>query len=399
MVDFFVPGAEMIQLGLSLQQYYLLAGFCVCLIGIWLGLVFYKYGWQGGIAGLLLLPMITFGAIVWPLFLLVILLTLIGKSWKKKFFYIGLTMGFVAAVGLVFALKGLPDQEIESLTPAAMEKTINMRMGEEFTQVGENILPLPIRRMAMNKLYLPFYQLSRRAVSTLDLEAWFFAYNMQQNLVWREGLIEKQVFAGFDWLIFILMAIYVIVGKTKKDILFGFVVLILLGFIVGKQYINLVFLLSLPVVFRSLLGAMRVVFEKKFILGLVIFLGIISVTTRMNLLINHQMIWLDNRILAYKFIVDNTKNLNEHVLVSSSFGPAQEYVSFFKGSSNASFGLLPLADVADWPAGVYAGLVEEFVNLDRKDNGLRVVASKTIRDSLTQSGSKEVIVIEKFTDE
>lgn len=398
--NYFIPGPEVILLGFNLQNYLFISGVAWGLMSVWIAIIYFKHGVWGLMAGTLLLPMVLFGSVTWPVVVVVLFLIMIAGNYKNKYLLCGLVLVSIVSLYLVIKIDKDLFSYFSGLKPAVIGPEINLRMGQEFTKVGESILPLPVRRIVMNKVYLPFFYLERRVVSIFDFEAWFFAYNMQQNILWSEGLIEKQVFAGFDFVILILSVMGIIYGKVDKKLAStSFLLIILLGFLLGKTWMNILFLLSLPLFFNFLLEGVKFISKKRFVFVLFMFLGIISIFTRLNLLTNHQMIWLDNRVIAYKFITDQIINIDSYeITVSSMFGPAKETVAFFGrdklSNKNIKFGSLPDKPVSYWPEGVYAGLSGEFLNLRKID----MLAKLHLRDKLAQGKGDDILVVRKIDE-
>jgi hypothetical protein len=406
--NYFIPGPEVIALDFNLQGYLFVSGIAWGFAAVWMVVVYFKHGIVGLMSGFLLLPMMLFGSISWPVIMVFLLLIMIAGNYKNWALLSGLVLVTMLSLFLVVKIDKSALSYFSGLKPAVIGPEINLRMGQEFSKMGENILPLPVRRIVMNKIYLPFFYLERRIVSVLDLEAWFFSYNMQQNILWSEGLIEKQVFGGFDFVILILILMGIVYGKrvNKKLALVSFLLIMSLGFLLGKNWMNVLFLLSLPVFFNILVEGVKFISKKKFIFILFMFLGIISVFTRINLLTNHQMIWLDNRVIAYKFITDQIKTVDGSykITVSSMFGPAKESVAFFGDNKLADkkikFGSLPLSSVSEWPEGIYIGLSGEFPRIEYIDSykNIEILAELHLRDKLAQGKGDDVLVVRKINE-
>lgn len=276
-----------------------------------------------------------------------------------------------------------------------MSQTINLRLGTEFTASGENLLPLKIKRIVFNKLVWPGYQVLRRGVSMFDSESWFFPYNMQQDLVWKEGLTEKNIFMAFDWLILLILIVGWSKNKKKNSQLLveSGLVLLVMGMVWGKLVIGEVLLVSLALIFSFSLQAWQEIRKMKFWFYVLIALTGLSIFTRGNLLLNYPQTWMDNRAAAYRFIANEIKDEKRNVLVSSAFGPGEMYVDFFLNQKNKngkiSFDELPQDSV--WPEGVYAGLEGEF---EKTVNKRTVLAEMEIRDKITKNLGQKVIVVE-----
>ena len=226
----------------------------------------------------------------------------------------------------------------------------------------------------------------------IDSESWFFTYNMQQDLVWKEGLTEKNIFAAFDWVILLIIIVGWSRSRKKKTqlLITNALVLVLAGMIWGKLKIGEMLLLGLPTIISFCLDGWEKVKERKVFLYLLIVLAGLSIFTRGNLLLNHSQIWTDNRAIAYQFIAKETKS-REEILISNAFGSGEMYVDFFLNEKDknekVSFGELPQGEI--WEEGIYAGLEGE---LEQMFNNREILAEMEISDQITKDLGQKVVV-------
>jgi len=272
-----------------------------------------------------------------------------------------------------------------------ISQTINLRLGTEFTASGDNLLPLKVKRLVFNKVVWPVYQVTREGVSLLDIEAWFFPYQMQQDLVWKEGLTEKNIMMIFDGLILIMLLIGWQGKKKDKELsLTTLAGLVVAGMIWGKIAMGEVNLVTLPlVVFLGNQAGEKM--AKKKVFYLLVPLVLLSVGTRMDLVMNKEELWRDNRAIAYRFITREIKNKQEQINISTAFGPAETYVEYYLNSkeekTNLNYGALPEGEI--WSEGIYAGLEGEFSELEKKE----VLAEREISDEISKGLGKRVLVV------
>lgn len=278
-----------------------------------------------------------------------------------------------------------------------ISQTINLRLGTEFTASGDNLLPLKIKRLVFNKMVWPVYQIAREGVSLVDIETWFFPYQMQQDLVWKEGLTEKNIMMVFDGLILIMLLIGWQGRKKDKELaLTTLAGLVVAGMIWGKIAMGEISLLTLPLV--MLLGSQAgKKLEKNKLAYLLMPLVLLSVGTRVNLMVNKEELWRDNRAITYRFISKEIEDKEEQINISSAFGSAEIYVEYYLNSKeekeNLSYGALPEGDI--WPAGIYAGLEGEFEEIE---NEQEILAERTISDEISKGLGKRVLVV-RIADE
>jgi len=318
-----------------------------------------------------------------------VLIEVISRKQERK---IALIVGMLLLIVGINVGSALFKERFEG---KALAEEINIQAGSEYVAVGRNLVPLPFKRLALNKVILGARRMAQQGINSLDLEAAFFAYNMQQGVVWKEGLTEKQVFMGLDFVVLALLIVGVIKKNQKKEAMLLVGGLVFAGIIWPKQYWNYFFLLSLPVITNGVLAGIETSLINKRVIPFLTYFLVISVWFRMDLLLNKEQVWIDNRNLAYQQISQAIKGKEGKVTVSSRFGSAQKYVGFYKELSGEEFGELPKEAVDSWPSGIYAGLADDFSDLESA-GGVRVIREYELRDEIVKKAANKILVIEKY---
>jgi hypothetical protein len=351
--------------------------------------------------------------IAFKLGLMVILIYLGQRYLRNKLVIVWGTLAVVTILINVFILGNKPaifnklsfkDAQVELVTRITNEDSLNPKM----------VVPLWWRRIAYNKYFFVYKEVTAEALPFFDLESLFLqeVHPMEQKSVVMFYWIEIYL---------LVLGVYFIVRsknfRLKRLILMG-IMLAWVNYIFseGEVYLRLIYMIfPLSIIIAQGWESLMVSAKNKYVLAK-IFCPIVGVVILYGMQINYLDMtvrtqkWFDNRPLAFQFWFENLKKIDysryDRVQISSLVGEAKAYCYFYLGDTcnqdKYVFKSFDLSQEKAVPKSIYAGFAGEFVGprfkndivnnweQETQDKGFEFVGVETLMDTIAYKYGNDI---------
>ncbi len=355
-------------------------------------------------------PLLWLSWVAYPSLVLWLLLLTLGVSVffdKNKFFLVTFLLLWI--VGLLVINSKFLDQDIALLNDLSFKNssekvTMIFTRSDSLKEVIE--VPLIIKRISYNKVYLGFVDVLKNAISFFDFDTWFFqeVHPLRQKSV---------VFFFWPELVFFFVGL-VCLSKVRKFlyILFLLIVLALLYYLFSAGFVyQRMYLVLIPVGLLVAMGLEKVLLSlcsknwiSKYLSIFLLFLLFLGYINNVYDLLIRPDYWLDNRPIIYDQIYSEIKKeyLGEKIIVSNIFGNPEPYCEFYLNNCDEmSYGVTDYREVG---AGILmVGYIGEFIDINSNgneealinQNGLRYLGGFDVRDNIVNGYGQRVVFVKK----
>jgi len=340
----------------------------------------------------------------------------LNKSWNKWWFILIILLTFVGYNRFVLVEKAAIFNKL-SFKDSQVEVTA--RFVSEDSLKNKIEFPLWWRRVAYNKYFFAYKQITAELLPYFDLESLFFQEvtptGQKSMVMWYWPEMYVFIFGIYFWL-----------KKKDKELNRGifimfFVTLIDFAFSEGASYKRLLLTMwPISMVMALAFEEMSKLALKKYVLAKWS-LGIMGVMLVLAFGFNfydlkiREEYWFDNRPLAFQFWYENIEKLNldeyQKIQISSLVGNSKAYCKFYIGNicndDKWIFKNFNLADEVLDNKTIYAGFAGEFVGPKFKNDvssgwksqselrGISFLNVKNLRDTIANQYGNEVAVAVK----
>lgn len=299
---------------------------------------------------------------------------------------------------------------LTALRTTEAENELRGRLNSEMALVNQVPIPLSIKRVAYNKPYFQYKNVTNLIISFGNVESLFF---QEVNSLGQKSFV---IFFWPDFIFFVLgLFWFVRWDKSRPNrllvllTLVAFVDFILLNKPLYQQFFLTLFPLSILVSF----GMVRLASIKPLSAVVALSFGFSFLVGYMDI-VKRPAYWLDNRPLVYRFIFQEIRkyqNQNFHFDITTMIGQPEQYCKYYLGScppADYAFDSFSLKDRTPVVGTIYAGFIGEFIGPDLLNTvptgwpnkfpkkGLAVLSTYTTRDTIAYHfGDTAVVAMTK----